>query len=198
MRAAPLRIMFLSARSREMSLWFRRCVRLAHAEHWRTTCMLKTASLTPKKCNLNLTFYRLNSSLLVYCLVSGGIRRLFSMRSDCLTMTHCEAVLVFVRPQASANCVKAIDLLTLPANVRIWLYLNKRTEADLTCTCARSVVSGQSRLWKDKRGFNWYFQPIFYVFVLYYLQNFWFLLECITRRKPLFVPHLHMDSFFFF
>lgn len=33
MQAAPLLSMLLSARSSEMSLWFRRCVRLAHAEH---------------------------------------------------------------------------------------------------------------------------------------------------------------------
>lgn len=166
MQAAPLRSVFLSARSSDMSLWLRRCVRLAHAEHWRTTCMLKTDLLT-EELNFPSAFYELRFRLLIYCLASWGIRPLCSTRFDCLTMTHCEALLVFVRPQASPNCAKAIDLLTLPANVRIWLYLNKRTEADITCTCNRSVVSGQSRLWKDKRGFNWYFQLAFYVMSLY-------------------------------
>lgn len=90
-------------------------------------------------------------------------------------MTQCEALPVFVQTQALPNCVEAIDLLTLPANVRIWLYLNKRTEADITCTFNRSVGSGQSRLLKDKSGFYWYFQLTFYVFSVYIICSILYL-----------------------
>lgn len=130
----------------------------AAGTHWTLTNNLHVEDwLANWNFNFNLAYYKPNFCLPFCCLVSGGIKLLFSMLSHGLTMTYCDDLLVFVRPQASANCVKAIDLLTLPADVRIWLYLNKRTEADITCTFNRSVGSGQSRLSKDKSGFHWYF-----------------------------------------
>lgn len=80
-----------------------------------------------------IQFTRLKTKLLSCCLVFGRLGWLFSMLSASLMMTKCGPLLVFVRPHASSHCVKAIDLLTLPANVRIWLYLKKRTEAHITC-----------------------------------------------------------------
>lgn len=101
---------------------------------WKLTCSSKQTIIYILRCvsrwsKKKIQFTRLKTKLLSCCLVFGGIWWLFSMLSASLMMTKCGPLLVFVRPHASSHCVKAIDLLTLPANVRIWLYLKKRTEA---------------------------------------------------------------------
>lgn len=98
---------------------------------WKLTCSSNQSRIYILRCvsrwSKKIQFYlKLN-------LVFRRIGWLFSMLSASLMMTKCDPLLVFVRPHASSHCVKAIDLLTLPANVRIWLYLKKRTEADITC-----------------------------------------------------------------